>query len=65
MWDQVLDEDGNVDKEASRRVEVKFRLKEEEMIQELNKNMQGDTAESDSTDQKKEKNQKENQDNKQ
>ena len=37
----------------------------EEMIQELNKIMQGDSAESDSTAQKKEKNQKENQDNKQ
>ena len=61
----VLDADGNVDKDASRRVEVKFRLKDEEMIQELNKIMQGDSAESDSTAQKKEKNQKENQDNKQ
>ena len=61
----VLDADGNVDKGASRRVEVKFRLKDEEMIQELNKIMQGDSAESDSTAQKKEKNQKENQDNKQ
>ena len=60
-----LDADGNVDKDASRRVEVKFRLKDEEMIQELNKIMQGDSAESDSTAQKKEKNQKENQDNKQ
>ena len=65
MSDPVLDADGNVDKDASRRVEVKFRLKDEEMIQELNKIMQGDSAESDSTDQKKEKNQKENQDNKQ
>ena len=53
------------DRDASRRVEVKFRLKDEEMIQELNKIMQGDSAESDSTAQKKEKNQKENQDNKQ
>ena len=61
----VLDADGNVDKDASRRVEVKFRLKDEEMIQELNKIMQGDSAESDSTAQKKEKNQKGNQDNKQ
>ena len=65
MSDPVLDADGNVDKDASRRVEVKFRLKDEEMIQELNKIMQGDSAESDSTAQKKEKNQKENQDNKQ
>lgn len=65
MSDPVLDAEGNVDKDASRRVEVKFRLKDEEMIQELNKIMQGDSAESDSTAQKKEKNQKENQDNKQ
>lgn len=42
MADPVLDADGNVDKDASRRVEVKFRLKDEEMIQELNKIMQGD-----------------------
>ena len=61
----VLDADGNVDKGASRRVEVKFRLKDEEMIQELNKIMQGDSAESDSTAQKKEKNQTDNLDNKQ
>ena len=65
MSDPVLDADGNVDKDASRRVEVKFRLKDEEMIQELNKIMQGDSAESDGTAQKKEKNQEENQDNKQ
>lgn len=65
MSDPVLDAEGNVDKDASRRVEVKFRLKDEEMIQELNKIMQGDSAESDSAAQKKEKNQKENQDNKQ
>ena len=65
LVDHYLDADGNVDKDASRRVEVKFRLKDEEMIQELNKIMQGDSAESDSTAQKKEKNQKENQDNKQ
>lgn len=65
MSDPVLDAEGNVDKDASRRVEVKFRLKDEEMIQELNKIMQGDSAESDSTAQKKEKNQEENQDNKQ
>ena len=32
----VLDENGNVDKDASRRVEVKFRLKDDEMIDELN-----------------------------
>lgn len=40
MSDPVLDAEGNVDKDASRRVEVKFRLKDEEMIQELNKIMQ-------------------------
>lgn len=32
----ILDANGNVDMDASRRVEVKFRLKDEEMIQELN-----------------------------
>lgn len=53
MSDPVLDAEGNVDKDASRRVEVKFRLKDEEMIQELNKIMQGDSAESDSAAQKK------------
>ena len=31
----VLDENGNEDADASRRVEVKFRLKDEEMIEEL------------------------------
>ena len=41
----VLDADGNVDKEASRRVEVKFRLKDDEMIDELNKIMSGTTDE--------------------
>lgn len=46
MSDPVLDADGNVDKDASRRVEVKFRLKDEEMIQELNKIMQGDSSDS-------------------
>ena len=35
----VLDADGNVDKDASRRVEVKFRLKDDEMISELNEIM--------------------------
>ena len=44
MSDPVLDADGKVDKDASRRVEVKFRLKDEEMIQELNKIMQGDAS---------------------
>lgn len=39
MANPVLDANGNVDKDASRRVEVKFRLKDEEMIEELNKIM--------------------------
>ena len=36
MANPVLDANGNVDKDTSRRVEVKFRLKDEEMIDELN-----------------------------
>ena len=36
MANPVLDANGNLDKDASRRVEVKFRLKDEEMIDELN-----------------------------
>ena len=36
MANPVLDANGNVDKDASRRVEAKFRLKDEEMIDELN-----------------------------
>ena len=36
MANPVLDANGNVDKDASRRVKVKFRLKDEEMIDELN-----------------------------
>ena len=36
MANPVLDANGNGDKDASRRVEVKFRLKDEEMIDELN-----------------------------
>lgn len=39
MANPILDADGNVDKDASRRVEVKFRLKDDEMIDELNKLM--------------------------
>lgn len=39
MANPILDAQGNVDKDASRRVEVKFRLKDEEMIEELNKIM--------------------------
>ena len=41
MANPVLDADGNVDKDASRRVEVKFRLKDEEMINELNQLLSG------------------------
>ena len=46
MANPILDANGNVDKEASRRVEVKFRLKDDEMIDELSKIMSGseDTA---------------------
>jgi chemotaxis protein MotB len=44
----VLDDEGNVDKDASRRVEVKFRLKDDEMISELNEIM-SDTTQSDTT----------------
>ena len=36
MANPILDANGNIDKDASRRVEVKFRLKDEEMIDELN-----------------------------
>ena len=41
MSNPILDADGNVDKDASRRVEVKFRLKDDEMIDELSKIMSG------------------------
>lgn len=41
MSNPILDENGNVDKAASRRVEVKFRLKDEEMIEELYELMDG------------------------
>ena len=41
MANPVLDANGNVDKDASRRVEVKFRLKDDEMISELSKIMSG------------------------
>ena len=40
MSNPILDENGNVDKDASRRVEVKFRLKDEEMLDELYEMMQ-------------------------
>ena len=39
MANPILDAQGNVDKEASRRVEVKFRLKDDEMISELSEIM--------------------------
>ena len=45
MSNPILDADGNVDMDASRRVEVKFRLKDDEMIDELNKIMSGTTDE--------------------
>ena len=44
MANPVLDADGNVDKDASRRVEVKFRLKDDEMIDELNQIMSSDES---------------------
>ena len=46
MANPILDANGNVDKDASRRVEVKFRLKDDEMIEELSKIM----SESDAAD---------------
>lgn len=39
MANPILDAQGNVDKDASRRVEVKFRLKDDEMIDQLSKIM--------------------------
>ncbi|MBQ9063948.1 MAG: OmpA family protein [Blautia sp.] len=39
MSSPILDANGNIDKDASRRVEVKFRLKDEEMISELSEIM--------------------------
>ena len=39
MSNPILNADGSVNKDASRRVEVKFRLKDDEMIQELNEIM--------------------------
>ena len=46
MANPILDAQGNVDKDASRRVEVKFRLKDDEMIQELNEIMSSDQEDS-------------------
>ena len=51
MANPVLDVNGNVDKDASRRVEVKFRLKDEEMIDELNQLLSGTDSQSDTVDQ--------------
>ena len=50
MANPILDANGNVDKDASRRVEIKFRLKDEEMIEELNQIMSSTTDTSDTTD---------------
>ena len=52
MANPVLDANGNVDKDASRRVEIKFRLKDDEMIDELNKIMSesGESADSEASD---------------
>ena len=47
MANPILDADGNVDKDASRRVEVKFCLKDDEMIDELSSIMTTDQASSD------------------
>ena len=49
MANPILDAEGNVDKDASRRVEVKFRLKDDEMIDELSSIMTTDQASSDNT----------------
>lgn len=46
MANPILDADGNVDKDASRRVEVKFRLKDDEMIDELSSIMTTDQGSS-------------------
>ena len=51
MANPVLDANGNVDKDASRRVEVKFRLKDEEMIDELNQLLSGTDSQTDTTNQ--------------
>ena len=50
MNNLILDENGEVDEEASRRVEVKFRLKDEEMIREIQDMISGseDALESES-----------------
>ena len=50
MANPILDAQGNVDKDASRRVEVKFRLKDDEMIQELNEIMSSDQENSEEAD---------------
>jgi len=43
--DLVYDENGREDPEASRRVEFKFSLKDAEMIEEMNRILEGDTKE--------------------
>ena len=40
----IMDDDGNENADASRRVEIKFRLKDEEMILELQKLLSGEDA---------------------
>ncbi|MDO4275765.1 MAG: OmpA family protein [Eubacteriales bacterium] len=54
MANPILDENGNVDKDASRRVEVKFRLKDDEMIDELNKIMSSSDTETQQNEKKNE-----------
>ena len=44
-FDLVYDENGREDPEASRRVEFKFSLKDAEMIEEMNRILEGDTKE--------------------
>lgn len=46
----ILDSDGNENKDASRRVEVKFRLKDDEMISELDQIMNADSSTDTNTD---------------
>lgn len=46
----IMGDDGNEDADASRRVEIKFRLKDEEMILELQKILSGDSSETENAD---------------
>ncbi len=50
MANPILDASGNVDKDASRRVEVKFRLKDDEMIEQLSQIMAEAEAEAAASD---------------